>query len=64
MTIQELLGELFSKLQSENLDEMVHEIHSEFASAINNQGVDRQLEFLRDELGDKELVERVKEILS
>ena len=62
MTIKELLGGLLGKIQSEDLDEMVHEIHSEFAAAINNSGADGQLEFLRQELGDEALLERVKEI--
>jgi hypothetical protein len=61
MTIQELLGGLFSKIQSEDLDEMVHEIHSEYAAAINNSGVDGQLEFLRQELGDEALLDRIRE---
>ncbi len=61
-TMKELLGDLYEKVDSEDLDEMVHEIYSGYASAINNAGLDGQLEFLRDELGDEALLDRVKEI--
>lgn len=39
------------ELESEDLDELVHDISSAHASAINNQGLENQIEFLLKELG-------------
>lgn len=61
-TIQELLGNLYVKLEPEDLDELVHEVYSGYATAVNNAGTDDQLEFLRQELGDSALLDCVKEL--
>lgn len=39
------------ELESEDLDELVHSIAEAHASAINNQGLENQIEFLLEELG-------------
>lgn len=63
MTIKELLGNLYKKLESEDLDDLVYEVHSTYATSINNAGVDSQLNYLREELGDKAFLDCIKEIV-
>jgi hypothetical protein len=38
-------------LKAEDLDELIHDVASEHASRINNEGIESQLKYLADELG-------------
>ena len=60
-------GEVFEKAQtlgSEALDELVHDAKSSEAAAINNDGVDSQLEYLREVHGPHELPELLDKLLA
>ena len=64
MTTDELLGNLLEKLESSDLDNLVHEIKAEEAAEINNSGLDGQLHYLREQLGDRDLKNFIEEIAS
>ena len=47
---------------SENLDELVHDVSSRNASAINNDGMDSQIAFLNEKgLLDEDILKALKE---
>jgi len=50
------------KIVSEDLDEMVHDLKSEEASRINNEGTDRQLGFLVESLGTRVTESMLREV--
>jgi hypothetical protein len=50
------------KIVPEDLDEMVHDLKSEEASRINNEGTDRQLGFLVESLGTRVTESMLREV--
>lgn len=51
--INRALNELHKRFGDGFLDDLVHDVMSEQASAINNGGLECQIEFLAQNLGDK-----------
>ena len=47
-------------LESEDLDEAVHDAASHIGSNVNNQGLDRQIQFLVDQLGEQGAEEEIR----
>ena len=43
----------------ELLDELVHDLKGREGSAINNSGLDAQIDYIRESLGDKEATEEL-----
>lgn len=60
---EKLIDELTKLVEDTNtdLDDLVHEIVSQTASAINNDGPRAQVEFLLDECGEEVLREHIAE---
>lgn len=57
MTKEQVFRAIHARYGPSDLDSHVHEIMAQKASAINNDGIDSQLEFLCDEAGLDWLVE-------
>lgn len=51
---EQLVARAVSELESEHFDEVVHECKSAEASAINNAGIEIQLEYITESLGRHE----------
>lgn len=49
-------------LDTEQIDEMVHELFSQVASAINNEGLESQLAFLAGRLGTKAVEDELRRL--
>ncbi len=48
--------------EPERLDELIHDLKSKEASAINTGGVDEQLQYVFDTLGEEEAIKALNEV--
>ena len=49
-------------LEAAHLDDAVHEIASQIGSAVNNGGVDEQIRFLVENMGEDMAAKQIREI--
>ena len=57
MKKRDVFKQIKEQFSSEDLDEHIHELKSAEAAAINNSGIDAQLEYLYETAGSNWLIE-------
>ena len=64
MKAKQRLKELAGQVESESLDDLVHECKGQEAAAINNEGVEGQIEYLGNCMRRSELIRVLEQVLA